>query len=82
MKLRGEEDATVYQFASKVSGHLFCSTCGVPVVNKLGNVEGTPAAMMAGKMPVNARTINGIDLKALRVNRVDGKGLIKPAYEV
>lgn len=30
---------------------------------------------MEGKLPVNVRTINGIDLKTLKLNRVDGKVL-------
>ena len=30
---------------------------------------------MTGVLPVNVRTINGIDLKELRVSRIDGKNM-------
>ena len=30
---------------------------------------------MTGILPVNVRTINGIDLKKLRVSKIDGKNL-------
>lgn len=30
---------------------------------------------MTGILPVNVRTINGIDLKALRISKIDGKNL-------
>ena len=30
---------------------------------------------MTGILPVNVRTINGIDLKALKLSKVDGKNL-------
>ncbi len=74
VKLRGEDHLTVYRFGRKIGGHAFCSTCGVPVVNKLEPPEGFVHQFdTAGKMPVNARTINGIDLKALRLKKVDGK---------
>lgn len=70
VELRGGNHLTVYRFGTKVAGHAFCSTCGVPVVNEF---EGIVNEFMAGRLPVNARTINGIDLKAVKVNKVDGK---------
>ena len=39
----------------------------------MNEFEGIVNEFMAGRLPVNARTINGIDLKAVKVNKVDGK---------
>lgn len=82
VELRGEEHLTVYRFGRKGSGHAFCRTCGVPVVNKFDHSVDTAPKSMIGKLPVNVRTINGIDLKAVKVNKADGKNLIKTPYEV
>ena len=85
VELRGEDHLTVYRFGRKVGGHAFCSTCGVPVVNKLGPPGGKnagEATSIAGRLPVNVRTINGIDLNALPVNKADGKNLRGDPYEV
>ncbi|KAL9073001.1 MAG: hypothetical protein Q9161_003223 [Pseudevernia consocians] len=83
VKLRGENHLTVYRFGRKVGGHAFCSTCGVPVVNKLRPPpDGDAAEGIAGRLPVNVRTINGIDLNALPVNKADGKNLRGDPYEV
>ncbi|CAD6579693.1 MAG: hypothetical protein ASARMPRED_009222 [Alectoria sarmentosa] len=81
VELRGGDDLTVYRFASKASGHAFCSTCGVSVVNQFEHPEGKVIAFMDGKLPVNARTINGIDLKAIKVNKANGKARA-PLYEM
>ncbi|CAF9943603.1 MAG: hypothetical protein ALECFALPRED_000748 [Alectoria fallacina] len=81
VELRGEDHLTVYRFARKASGHAFCSTCGVSVVNNFEHPEGKVIAFMDGKLPVNARTINGIDLKAIKVNKANGKALA-PLYEM
>ena len=83
VELRGENHLTVYRFGRKVGGHAFCSTCGVPVVNKLRpQSEGEAGAVIAGRLPINVRTINGIDLNALPVNKADGKNLMGDPYEV
>ena len=36
---------------------------------------------MKGKLPVNIRAVNGIDLGALKVDKVDGKN-VRGKYEV
>ena len=82
VELRGEDHLTVYRFARMGSGHAFCSTCGVPVVNMFDHSGGKLLSIMAGKLPVNARTINGVDVQALKVRKADGKNLRGPEYKV
>ena len=52
------------------------------VVNKFDHSVDTAPKSMIGKLPVNVRTINGVDLKVVKVNKADGKNLIKTPYEV
>ena len=51
-------------------------------MNQFEPPEGIVIDFMEGKLPVNVRAINGIDFKALKVDKVDGKTLIEPPYEV
>lgn len=81
VSLHGIPHLTVYHFGRKVGGHAFCSTCGVPVVNFLEQREGELGASFADKMPVNARTLNGVDMKGVEVKRVDGKNWGQPYEE-
>lgn len=53
----------------------------MPVVNFFEPREGDLGASFAGRMPVNVRTLNGVDLKGVKVNRLDGKNWGTP-YEV
>ncbi len=43
------------------------------MVNQIEDALGDMIEWMKDKLPVNVRAINGIDLKALKVNKVDGK---------
>ncbi|KAF6232678.1 hypothetical protein HO173_009117 [Letharia columbiana] len=82
VELRGGDHLTVYRFGRKVGGHAFCSTCGVPIMNQFEHPGGKELESMVGKLPVNARVIDGIDLKALKVTKGDGKNMMGPKYEV
>ncbi|KAL9136727.1 MAG: hypothetical protein Q9175_002063 [Cornicularia normoerica] len=77
VELRGGNHLTIYRFGRKAAGHAFCSTCGVPIVNNFERPEANVHVneFMTERLPVNVRTIDGIDLKALKVNELDGKGL-------
>ena len=52
-------------------------------MNKLNfdDPDGELPESVVGTLPVNVRTINGVDLKALKVVKVDGKSLRGPPYE-
>lgn len=85
--LRGEPHLTTYRFGRKISGHAFCSTCGVPVANRFaeqdyGDGADAVAEWARGSLPVNARTIDGVDLGAVKVSRADGKRLAGSEYQV
>lgn len=61
----------------------------MPVVNRFAEQdygEGDGADAVAewarGSLPVNARTIDGVDLGAVKVNRADGKRLAGSEYQV
>ncbi len=43
------------------------------MVNQIEDAVGDMIERMKGKLPVNVRAINGIDFKALKVKKVDGK---------
>jgi hypothetical protein len=65
--VHGWDNLTDYTFLHEDSLHSFCSTCGVSVLVKvLGKDEGDDIC------PLNARTINGIDLDQLKLKRYDG----------
>jgi hypothetical protein len=65
--LSGENDLSDYQFHKRVIHHLFCSTCGVrPFARGTAN-DGKP--MYA----VNVRCLDGVDLDALNITKVDGR---------
>lgn len=51
-------------------------------MNQFEHPGGKELDFMVGKLPVNARVINGIDLKALKVRKVDAKNMLGPKYEV
>ena len=74
MDLCGEDKLTDYKFLSDTSLHAFCSVCGVSVVVHVTE----PGEDI---MPLNVRTISGIDLDGLTLNRYDGRKN-DPQYEV
>ena len=53
---------TQYQFGPKRAAHMFCNTCGVSMFNYIQNPE-------MPLLPVNARTINGVDVTEMQDDR-------------
>ncbi|KAK3174747.1 hypothetical protein OEA41_001993 [Lepraria neglecta] len=79
VQLQGEESlrhhSRYYKSDDKVAGHGFCSTCGVFVLNKLGEPNAD-----SGILPINVRAINGVDLDGLKIKKHDGKTLTGKPY--
>ncbi|KAJ6631811.1 Mss4-like protein [Mycena sp. CBHHK59/15] len=77
---RGLESLTEYTFAKKWTYHGFCKICGVAIYERfVGKREnGEDRALMRA---LNVRTMNGVDIKSLEVEKLDGKA-DQPAYEV
>ncbi|KAE8452685.1 hypothetical protein EG329_013944 [Mollisiaceae sp. DMI_Dod_QoI] len=71
---RGDEGLKDYEFAACSMAHKFCGICGTGVYGKR---HGAPEGQNLG---LNARTLQGVDLWALDVNKYDGKKL-PPAFE-
>lgn len=65
--LAGESNLTDYLFNKKVIHHLFCKDCGILSFGK--GVAPGGAEMVA----VNVRTIDGVDLKKLKIQEHDGQ---------
>jgi hypothetical protein len=66
--LSGEKDLTEFKFNRHIIAHQFCSTCGVQSF-ALGTHPKTGARLAA----INVRCVDGIDLEALKVKKVDGR---------
>jgi hypothetical protein len=64
VQLRGKEHLTGYAFLSENSLHSFCENCGVSVCVQVTGED---------LMPINVRTVNGVDLDALERHYHDGK---------
>jgi hypothetical protein len=62
----GEDAQTDYQFGRKMAHHPFCTTCGVRSFGRFSTDEG-------GKVLVNLRCVDGVDLDALEIQKFDGK---------
>jgi hypothetical protein len=65
--LSGEDALTDYQFNRRAIHHLFCATCGIESFARGRRPDG--AEMVA----INARCLDGIDVDALKVRKVDGR---------
>jgi hypothetical protein len=67
--LSGEDAQRDYQFNKKKIHHLFCATCGV---RSFGHGTGPDGSEMYA---INVRTLDGVDLDALKIQKVNGKDL-------
>ncbi len=63
--LSGKDDLTTYTFNTGVAKHTFCATCGI---HAFYVPRSDP-----GKIDVNVRCIDGIDLSALSIKTFDGQ---------
>ena len=68
--LAGDDDLTTYEFNRQVIQHKFCSTCGIQSF-AVGKNPQTGASLAA----VNVRCLDGVDVEALAVRKVDGRSL-------
>ena len=57
---------TTYQFHTKLVNHYFCPTCGVSLF----------CTGVGGAIVLNVPTIDGLDLKMLKVKEFDGAKLL------
>ncbi|KAJ7133512.1 hypothetical protein C8R44DRAFT_730649 [Mycena epipterygia] len=70
------EDALVeYTFGEKRTFHGFCGICGVAIWERFAGVG------RDHEMALNVRTMNGLNLAALKIRKHDGK-LLPPLYEL
>ncbi len=67
--LSGEDVLTDYQFNKKQIHHLFCSACGIRSFGRGTTPDGRE--MRA----INVRCLDGVDIDALKIMKVDGKSL-------
>jgi len=68
--LSGADSLTEFKFNKHVIDHKFCSTCGVQSF-ATGTQPKTGARMAA----INVRCVDGIDIDALKVRKVDGRSM-------
>ena len=66
----GEQHLTKFEFNKHMIEHQFCSTCDIQSF-AMGTHPKTGAKMAA----VNVRSIDDIDVDALTVKKIDGRGL-------
>jgi hypothetical protein len=67
--LSGEEALTDYQFHRNHIHHLFCSRCGIR--SFVGGTDRQGRELRG----INVRCLDGVDLDALELTRVDGRSL-------
>ncbi|KAF9881821.1 glutathione-dependent formaldehyde-activating enzyme [Colletotrichum karsti] len=91
--LTGDDDKIGrYSFGHHILYKTFCKRCGVPMTNcQMPKTEEEFAALaeaaqywhsrMAPMNPVNVRVLNGVDLKSLKIQQLDGKTEHQPGYE-
>lgn len=65
--LSGADQMTDYQFNKKVIHHLFCRSCGILPFGKGAAPDGSKV------IAVNIRTLDGVDLKSIKVSEYDGR---------
>jgi hypothetical protein len=68
--LSGDTDLTKFEFNRHMIQHQFCSTCGIQSF-AFGTNPKTGAKLAA----VNVRCVDGVDIDALKVKKVDGRSL-------
>jgi hypothetical protein len=66
--LAGESDLTKFEFNKHTIQHQFCSTCGIQSF-AIGTNPKTGAKMAA----INVRCLDGVDVDALTVKKIDGR---------
>jgi hypothetical protein len=66
----GDADLTKFKFNKQVIEHEFCSRCGIQSF-AIGTHPKTGAKMAA----INVRCLDGVDVDALKVKKVDGRSL-------
>ena len=66
--LSGSADLTKFEFNKHMIEHQFCSTCGIQSF-AMGTHPKTGAKMAA----INVRCVDGVEVDALKVNKVDGR---------
>ena len=65
--LQGEDQLTEYRFNRHAVAHQFCKLCGVQSFGRGKTPDGAETAA------INARTIDGVDIKSLPVKEVNGR---------
>jgi len=65
----GEDSLSDYQFNRNVIHHLFCKNCGIKAFARGKNQSGGDV------VAVNARCLDGVDLKSLTIQEVDGRSV-------
>ncbi|KAI9814265.1 MAG: hypothetical protein M1827_003431 [Pycnora praestabilis] len=75
VELYGQDALSNYQFGKKRAKHSFCSICGVSAIVRINDPE-------VNVMPVNVRTMNGVDLEDLKIKKYDGWKELEPQYTV
>ena len=68
--LTGDADLTTFKFNKHMIEHQFCSTCGIQSF-AIGTHPKTGAKMAA----INVRCVEGVDVDAFKVRKVDGRSL-------
>jgi hypothetical protein len=67
--LKGDETLTEYRFNKKVIAHRFCSICGVQPFANAKDPQGVDTVAL------NLRTVDGIDLDAIPLQKYNGKDI-------
>ena len=68
--IQGKDALVGYGFNKKLAMHQFCGTCGTSIFNFTDGFS----EEMRDIRPVNVRTMNGVDIKALKINKANGRG--------
>jgi hypothetical protein len=68
VKVTGEEGMTTYKFNKNTIAHKFCPVCGV---QPFGVALNNGVEFMA----INLRTVDGLDLDTIKINKYNGKDL-------